>query len=1311
MKNRDFMIAGSLLLGFCLTAQAQKNDDQLYFYGFEDNLSSFTDSSKPLDSIMKLRYYTKADDGGGSKDITGWTLDPVEYDTALYLLNGLSPYRADVYESVYVETDQHQQDMKKLGALGGNYYLHVKTGKNTDGSTDESADYQGCLFIRNIPIEDYTSYRLVYYRKTDQPAQAKMYSGILRGYYNSEKSISMDGGNADGTEFMKHETSGITSNWQRVTLMTYYQNDSVANHHCYMAGYWWTSGWSRLAADGSGQERVYIEQPDKFFVRLTFSAPETDYYIDDIALYKSSIGGAESNVNIIRVNFGYETNLKDLANASDLKSIELPGEYFTITGVDSFIANSAGAIRGLDETDAEFKARCGADAFYERSDIPVTSAEYHNDGYMYIFLADNEFNGEPQNCDFYGDIRISFTNPVDNPKMALKYNGTLFPNSLDTTWVKAGKLVPNFSNEFVLPNISVSATPVALLAPTALSIEPTTGSFKLPANTTTVKVRFNKPVYCDPGVFTDKGVLALFRKAGTVETWLASAFNATDSTVVFTRQGKDITAGELSGDYVIEIIQARAGASYDAAPIVNFALTFGTEMAAPDRFARDDFQTLAVGDRNPAGFTLNASCMMRIGAFKGLVTKALMFGLYGENLPNGAPILTYTLTVTEPGTKYVSFAVSGCKKSSWNDAAMLEFRIFNNEKALGDTIADAYQEWGGSDFKPEEGGTVTGYDEYKKMVTFPKAGTYSFEWKMPNENSYGGGHKGGRVLYYFDVSNNEYSNAYKYIEKVDGAFAEAEAMKVNAEAVPKFAGSVLNALSDMITLYDGFTTSTTPIYTNPNDYIKAASDLSDATSAMKVRIDTVGIYEKEYHICDSIANSYDGTDTANVAVVLAAKALMLQHKSLNLPATEPADLRIIIKNIQNATKAMNDRQVLAHKFIKLMTDVSNVLDVKKTYNFFAEYPALETAYNNNKGLDIILGTDAEINAAITAVQNALNTFNGKLDGALAMAHQARLLVDLANTLGVDFDALSTGSADKLTEIMTTLDHDNAGLVAALKLAIKAKMYEMIAANELPADLDLSGFITNPGLYCTAVIDTQVEWYNYTHSTPNDRWRAKKGTFTDVYPGWSLKVNAGNVHVGNETRNWVGASPVFDGYVAADWNSGFSLTQMVDELPLGIYSIGVAYNNDVANNGCNLMVSTAGQDTTYIDTVIVKSGSQDYIATPNIITDDMAVSTGSVDINLNHANVSGWARVDNFALTYKAAFETGVDYANLAAELNTAAAAAITDVVTGVESVTVSGSVKYYNLNGIRLTAPQKGINIRVTTGADGKRVSEKILVK
>ena len=317
------MIAGSLLLGLGLMtpAQAQKNADQLFFYGFEDNMTSFKDSSNVLDTISKLRYYIKEGSNGAFTDVETWTLDPVIYDTLLLMWNGVQPcqdndksVRAnDTYDCIYEETDAHSKAMSDLGAVGGNYYLHFKTDKNVKQSTDaektaESGDYQGCLFIRDIPIEDYTSYRLVYYRKTNQPDKAKMYSGILRGFYNSEKSLSMNG--ESGNEFMLHETTGITSTWQRVTVMAYYQNDSVANHHCYAAGYWWTSSWNRMAADGS--ERIFIEQPDKFFVRLTFSAPDVDYFIDDIALYKSWIGGAEYNKDIIRVDFGYQTNLKAL---------------------------------------------------------------------------------------------------------------------------------------------------------------------------------------------------------------------------------------------------------------------------------------------------------------------------------------------------------------------------------------------------------------------------------------------------------------------------------------------------------------------------------------------------------------------------------------------------------------------------------------------------------------------------------------------------------------------------------------------------------------------------------------------------------------------------------------------------------------------------------------------------------------------------------------------------------------------------------------------------------------------------------------
>ncbi|HOD68750.1 MAG TPA: hypothetical protein PKI13_04990, partial [Bacteroidaceae bacterium] len=56
MKKRDLIFAVALLLGFSLGARAQTAEETLFFYGFEDNLASFTEDS-PVDSITEIRYY------------------------------------------------------------------------------------------------------------------------------------------------------------------------------------------------------------------------------------------------------------------------------------------------------------------------------------------------------------------------------------------------------------------------------------------------------------------------------------------------------------------------------------------------------------------------------------------------------------------------------------------------------------------------------------------------------------------------------------------------------------------------------------------------------------------------------------------------------------------------------------------------------------------------------------------------------------------------------------------------------------------------------------------------------------------------------------------------------------------------------------------------------------------------------------------------------------------------------------------------------------------------------------------------------
>ena len=66
-----------------------------------------------------------------------------------------------------------------------------------------------------------------------------------------------------------------------------------------------------------------------------------------------------------------------------------------------------------------------------------------------------------------------------------------------------------------------------------------------------------------------------------------------------------------------------------------------------------------------------------------------------------------------------------------------------------------------------------------------------------------------------------------------------------------------------------------------------------------------------------------------------------------------------------------------------------------------------------------------------------------------------------------------------------------------------------------------------------------------------------------------------------------------------------------------------------------------------------------------------------------------------------------DYAAAAA----ASQAALSEAYTGVNAIVTPSKVEFYNLNGMQVTEPNKGVNIRISTGANGQRVVEKVPVK
>ena len=115
--------------------------------------------------------------------------------------------------------------------------------------------------------------------------------------------------------------------------------------------------------------------------------------LDNISLVRSSIGGAEYNGDVIRVDFGYETNLSDIAAAATFKAVAIDNTLVTVTGGE--------------KTKAEFGS----------TEIEVLDVEYHLDGFMYIWVAANI--GEL--VDDGDTIKVSFTNPKNDDDLALKY--------------------------------------------------------------------------------------------------------------------------------------------------------------------------------------------------------------------------------------------------------------------------------------------------------------------------------------------------------------------------------------------------------------------------------------------------------------------------------------------------------------------------------------------------------------------------------------------------------------------------------------------------------------------------------------------------------------------------------------------------------------------------------------------------------------------------------------------------------------------------------------------------------------------------
>lgn len=1288
------------------------------------------------DSIKQVQYYhiSKIGTGDGNGAFEDFS-DSIFYleahkDTTIYMKNGVVPtdgdaraYAADTYKVELDNSVERSTIFDKYAEDGGDYIFRYTSGKVVEKDEDhpwgaESANswneyYQGVaanyrrnLFIRGIDVEDNTSYRVTVFIKAKSFGQTKpkFHLDMMRGYFNSEKPFSMGyvGNDKDKHPYEYNnafekimEAKDITGDWQKVTFMTHYLNDSIADRYMYSAGYYWNQRWTLHTED---RDFDYIKQPDNFFVRLAFVSDSTNFYVDNLTITKSSIAGIEHVDDMIRVDFGFDTNLKNLAEAAYAKTginaIELPGDYFSVYG---YYAD-------------------GDDSGWWP--IEIASAEYHHDGYMYMWSKDIE--GEKNPFSNYDSVLVSFTNPVDKADLCLKYSGTLFPNAIDSMWIKDGKKLTGFSNELskLNPNIHYNqfgeyVYSMKNLPPVMTQPEYERGSFQLDGSIKTMWFKFSRNDLMDDLAAGENSDYALLKveKAGVTEFWLPTA-NA-DSVITFTRQNKYNTP--LAGDYTFTLVSIKGIATdYAKNDVINYS--FG-EVSVPDgvldmvTFAGREATKFTTESNVTAGFT-SEYCTSKIADFKGLYSKGLMWGLYGVN--NGAENnetkcakLFYDFIVPEAADYVITYGMTGCQKGSYNDDCR-EVTYLINPDGSKTTLRDR----GSSGFKPEEGGEITEVNNDTLNVEL-NAGSYRLVFSLPNEGTYGGSHKGGKILWYLNIAKKgvelpaSVSIGYPYLSSLQKSLGALTSLLEKCEDnADDYTGSVYDATKAKYNEYKDFTdtkpSSYNAVIAELNTAIKAQNDRNALVDQMRkdndAAIDTIALYDDDELI-----------EFQDLAAYIALADLSAEVETLVAKNMTDDSIKGVSKQIKDAIATLDARRKLISDFAAQLAKTKALIDSKK-FESEQVYADMVTAYEANVDFDVVGTSDADLTAAKKAVADATLAYDSYVSGVESSTVRVKALVALAETQGVVFP--DANKAD-IEERVANLVSDDVELAEIYKSAIKIAILNALVDGNIAegAPIDMTSFIRNFNLYTAASVKSndnpagELEYYNYQWGSPHDRWHLRVTNNTTAFPGWKLTANGGNAHAGSELTDWREAkAPVFDAYLGLDWSSAVTISQEVTNLPAGLYELGVAYtyNEDA---GAQKVTIASTVDSTYSVTPATKS---DQVAKEaNTFADSIAVADGKLTINLSTPNVNSWVRVDNWSLKLKSKID-GFDYAAAAAEEQTNLNALLTFVDAEAEAVAVS----YYSIDGIQIDAPKAGaIVIKVTEFANGDRLVEKILVK
>ena len=1319
MRKGILLLTGLFLLNVSAIAQSdgpvEYADDPhvVFMQDFESSWESWT--STPANTITQIEYYNRegsdnlstANIYNGSED---WMIYGVR-DTIVNVYNGarMSGIPSDdtvfVRDYYYVDTDrsaERQEAFARYGEDGGSkvFKYHSDNGKGAYMYNSGLVPrYSRNLFVHGIPIEENTSYRLTMFVKARQLGSVNpvLYADVMRGVDHSEAPFVVDldgaktsnwwGGTTVSLQAFEFEKNDFKyDQWEKVTFMTYYTNDSILNGSMYRNGYYWASGdwtWNE-----SGVEHNYIKQPDNFQVRLSFASDFTDFEIDNLSLTKSTIGGVYYFQDKLRVDFGYQTNLADIVRdeyeKSHIAAVQVPGNCFEVW-----------ALWHEDLEDPN------SPVFWE--EIPILSGEYHDDGYMYMWTKPWD-DGELRNLEGADKVLVSFRNPVDDPDLRLVYSSTFYPNSLDEDWKASGKPVLDFHNEVAMHNSYVfdSVYSMTNMPPVMQRPPYEDGSFGLDGSISYLSFGFSKRLeYDNTGESSNLAYLRV-TKSGFKEIWMVYA--CSDTSVTFVRSEADITAhGILNGDYQFEIVNIKgAGTDYGENVVLRYNFgeidtnpQGGSIIASDWRNEVDSTSLLSKGRPIPPSLYLHSGTdPFQKGTGYGAGTKCGLYPIgnsddcafYISGRKAGFTGNLYTIETLSAGDYSIRFKAVGWGTTTFTnslylyakpDSALLdgnEYGFAVLESVVGKTLLGS--------FSPDVSVTDFTVDSewpensmiYEFSFTVPVSGDYVLEWVSPGSTT---SYYGVAISNYMILSFDDLST--KYVLDLNESVVSAQEIVNVAESNVRYGGDAMSNLKYLIRYYGpngSFSSS------SPSDWINAKNTVDAACSALQFRMSLVDSLDAKFAEVADVIDAYSQYE--GLSALSNLETLYNRYINADVSTMQSAALREILGLFDDAIMALDTRVALNNQLIEQIIR-GDQLYVVAEYASYDEYVVMADALSVAKAFDYISAQDDEVIEVTALLKGAINGYVFRYEGVQAKTVRIKALADLADEL----DAQFTDDYMYYYEAYST-EEDNDTLADIFKAAIKVAIYDKIVKGGSVDYLDLTPFIKNYNLYATVDSVADKTRYELPSALNNAALKGENNPgysimnvlyqwgkealdrkvwlllydkeMTDVFPGWSVTSYTeksgscyGLVIPDDEYYTHLSQGvPVYDGMLSLDWYGRAQINTVVDGLPAGMYSLGVTLPTLDAKTSSTWGSSTVSPTMLTVSSSISSGAALVETDGGRILTvDSVAVSDGSMSIDLSIQSNDGKSSADNFFLYYEPLswydYETGL--ADARAELS------------------------------------------------------------